>query len=340
MLCFDENHFRISIKHVNRTDETVLQGGDEGIFLSRNTKPSCQVLLKCLCATDAFHNRIRNDSFEPVHSVRASCSMHCFFLWFDWISCALLLLLTSWSTTFAVHQDELLAFPSVRTFCTRHSFIQVWTSITIPQFKFLYIRESCTDVEGTSSMDTWGIWIPRSFCALSIEPGCTLWGSMPCTPGNFLDSHACFLLALLGLFSMFCIQALSPFRRTRWAPISKWTCSCTSTFCKSIECPWHAWVWTGIQGPTSGLTFVLMASFPLSARQIIRVSASSVTDTSSLRVFVNRGFTYANSFVHRHVAEIHLNCLPDFLFLGVVATNNNVCSFCACRNGTQNHQDR
>ena len=70
------------------TDETILQGGDEGIFLSRNTKPSCQVLLKCFCTTDAFHNRIRNDSFEPVHSVRASCSMHCFFLWFDWISCA------------------------------------------------------------------------------------------------------------------------------------------------------------------------------------------------------------------------------------------------------------
>ena len=251
-----------------------------------------------------------------------------------------LLLSTSWSTTFAVPQDELLALPSVRTLRTRHSFIQVWTSITIPQSKSLYIRESCTHVEGTSCMDTWGIWIPRSFCALSIEQGCTQWGSMPCTPGNFLESHACFLLALLGLFSMFCIQALSPFRRTRWAPISKWTCSCTSTFCKSTECPWHAWVWTGIQGPTSGLTFVLMASFPLSARQTIRVSASSVTDTSALRVFVNRGFMYANSFVHRHVAEIHLNCLPHFLFLSVVASNNKVCSFCDCRNGTQNHQDR
>ena len=115
-------------------------------------KPSCQVLLKCFCTTDAFHNRIRNDSFEPVHSVRGSCSMHCFFLWFDWISCAT-------PINFLKHhlcssQDELLALPSVRTLRTRHSFIQVWTSITIPQSKSLYIRESCTHVEGTSCMDT------------------------------------------------------------------------------------------------------------------------------------------------------------------------------------------
>ena len=162
-------------------------------------------------------------------------------------------------------------------------------------------------MEGTSCMDTWGTWMPRSFCALSIEEGCAQWGSMPCTPGNFLESHACFLPALLGLFSMFCIQALTPFRRTRWAPISKWTCSCTSTFCKSIGCPWHAWVWTGVLGLTSGLTFVLMASFPLSAWQTIRpVSQHHQWPIPQISgTFLNRGLMYANSFFHCHVAEIH-----------------------------------
>ena len=45
---------------------SILQGGDEGIFLSLHTKPSCHVQLKCFCTTDAFHIKIRYDKSAIV----------------------------------------------------------------------------------------------------------------------------------------------------------------------------------------------------------------------------------------------------------------------------------
>ena len=49
---------------------SILQGGDEGIFLSLHTKPSCHVQLKCFCTTDAFHIKIRYDKSEQLCCTR------------------------------------------------------------------------------------------------------------------------------------------------------------------------------------------------------------------------------------------------------------------------------